>query len=171
MLKMRGNWAVLLGTAALVVGTGVAVGQPKSTRPTLTSPTPTAPTIAPLSPSAIGTPGPQLRSLAPLAPPPIVTTTPSSGGTARPDALASPTPLSSSPSELAASVAGGGGHTVQDCVGFWDKGTHMTKSEWRLACERSLHRLDNLKVDNLAGFAKQPGNQAAYSSGPCAGRF
>jgi hypothetical protein len=32
---------------------------------------------------------------------------------------------------------------------FWDRETHMTKSEWRAACERSQHRLDNLKIGNL----------------------
>jgi hypothetical protein len=31
-------------------------------------------------------------------------------------------------------------------MGFWDKGTHMTKREWRSACQRTLNRLDNLKV-------------------------
>jgi hypothetical protein len=34
-------------------------------------------------------------------------------------------------------------------MGFWDRGTHMTKSEWRAACQRSIHHLDNLKVENL----------------------
>jgi hypothetical protein len=34
-------------------------------------------------------------------------------------------------------------------MGFWDRGTHMTKGEWRAACQQSMHRLDNLKVENL----------------------
>ena len=34
-------------------------------------------------------------------------------------------------------------------MGYWDRGTHMTKSEWRGACERSARRLDNLKIDDL----------------------
>jgi hypothetical protein len=27
---------------------------------------------------------------------------------------------------------------------FWDRATHMSKSEWQAACERSLHRLDSV---------------------------
>jgi hypothetical protein len=34
-------------------------------------------------------------------------------------------------------------------MGFWDRETHMSKNEWRGACQRSARRLDNLKVDNL----------------------
>jgi hypothetical protein len=35
---------------------------------------------------------------------------------------------------------------------IWDRGTHMTKTEWRAACQRSLTRLDTLEIDN-AGAA------------------
>jgi hypothetical protein len=50
-------------------------------------------------------------------------------------------------------------------MGFWDRETHMSKSEWRGACERSAHRLDNLNVNNLSlGLPKKdadkhPGTQ------------
>jgi len=27
---------------------------------------------------------------------------------------------------------------------FWDSATHMTKAEWKAACERSVHRLDTI---------------------------
>jgi hypothetical protein len=54
-----------------------------------------------------------------------------------------------SSSEAAPSAPGGGGSTLADCMKFWDRETHMTKSEWRAACERSQHRLDNLKIGNL----------------------
>jgi hypothetical protein len=27
-------------------------------------------------------------------------------------------------------------------MGFWDRGTHMSKVEWRAACTRTLDRLD-----------------------------
>jgi hypothetical protein len=29
-------------------------------------------------------------------------------------------------------------------MGFWEKATHMSKSEWQAACQRSLHRLDSV---------------------------
>jgi hypothetical protein len=85
--------------------------------------------------------------IAPL--PPQVATTPLTGGSVRGDRLPTPTGPSDSPSQSAQSTAGGGGRTLQDCMGFWDRGTHMTKSEWRAACQRSIHRLDNLNVENL----------------------
>jgi hypothetical protein len=60
-----------------------------------------------------------------------------------------PNALSDSPSQAAPSTAGGGGRTLQDCLNFWDRQTHMTRSEWRAACERSLRRLDNLDIGRL----------------------
>jgi hypothetical protein len=29
--------------------------------------------------------------------------------------------------------------TLADCMSFWDAGTHMSKSEWRLTCQRTLN--------------------------------
>jgi hypothetical protein len=66
----------------------------------------------------------------------------SSGGPARTDLTASSAASSASPSESAPSVPGGGGDTLQACMGFWDRGTHMSKVEWRAACTRTLNRLD-----------------------------
>jgi hypothetical protein len=67
----------------------------------------------------------------------------------RTDKLPSPTALSASPSESAQSTAGGGGWGLKDCMAYWDRDTHMSKSEWRGACQRSAHRLDNLRIDDL----------------------
>src|SRR5262249_56644872 len=78
-----------------------------------------------------------------------VAPTPRTGARVRGDRPPTPTGPSDSPSQSAQSTAGGGGRTLQDCMGFWDRGTHMTKNEWRAACQRSIHRLDNLKVENL----------------------
>jgi hypothetical protein len=98
------------------------------------------PTAA-LPPSAIATPAPQTPAVAPLSPPPAQTIE-SSGGPARTDLTASSAASSASPSESAPSVPGGGGDTLQACMGFWDRGTHMSKVEWRAACTRTLNRLD-----------------------------
>jgi hypothetical protein len=46
-----------------------------------------------------------------------------------------------SASETAPSALGGGGKTLSDCMGFWDAGTHMTKQEWKAACQRTLSRI------------------------------
>jgi hypothetical protein len=38
-------------------------------------------------------------------------------------------------------LQGGGLDTLEACIGFWDRLTHMTKAEWKVACQRSLaHR-------------------------------
>jgi hypothetical protein len=34
-------------------------------------------------------------------------------------------------------------------MGFWDKGTHMSKQEWRRSCERTLNRLETLKAEAM----------------------
>lgn len=33
------------------------------------------------------------------------------------------------------------------CVDMWDRGTHMTKREWRRACQRVQNRLERLPVN------------------------
>jgi hypothetical protein len=91
-----------------------------------------------------------MTPLAPLAPlSPQVTTTPLTGGTVRTDRLPSPSGSSAGPSESAQSTAGGGGRTLEDCLKFWDRETHMTRGEWRTACQRSQRRLDNLNLQSL----------------------
>ena len=128
----------------------LAVAQSKSAAPAapkLSAPAAPASTPAPTPPSAIGAPVSSAPKIAPLSP--QITTTPLTGGSVRNDLLPTPTGPSDSPSQSAQSTPGGGGRTLQDCMGFWDRGTHMTRSEWRAACQRSIHRLDNLKVENL----------------------
>ena len=63
--------------------------------------------------------------------------------------MSSPASSSSSPTEAAPGLAGGGGKSLADCMGFWDRDTHMTKGEWKAACFRSLNRLSNLKPEAL----------------------
>jgi hypothetical protein len=43
-----------------------------------------------------------------------------------------------SPSESRPSSPGGGGKSLEDCMGFWDATTHMSKSEWRVTCLRTM---------------------------------
>jgi hypothetical protein len=38
-------------------------------------------------------------------------------------------------------LQGGGRDTLEGCISFWDRATHMTKAEWKAACQRSIvHR-------------------------------
>jgi hypothetical protein len=32
--------------------------------------------------------------------------------------------------------------TFADCMGYWERATHMSKSEWREACQRTLNGTD-----------------------------
>ena len=133
-----------------LAATPLAAAAPASTVPasaaksasTLPAPPP-AP--APTPASQIGAPAAQLQALAPLSPP-VTPTTLTAGGAARTD---SPSASSTSPTEAASGLAGGGGKSLEDCMGFWDRGTHMTKAEWRASCARSLNRLANLKPETL----------------------
>ena len=50
-----------------------------------------------------------------------------------------------SPSESVQSAPGGGGNTLQDCMNFWDSGTHMSKSEWRVTCQRIQRRIGSAR--------------------------
>jgi hypothetical protein len=34
---------------------------------------------------------------------------------------------------------------LAECIELWDAGTHMTKKEWRVACQRVQNRLDSLE--------------------------
>ena len=63
--------------------------------------------------------------------------------------MSSPASSSTSPTEAAPSTAGGGGKSMDDCMGYWDRDTHMTKAEWKGACARSINRLANLKVETV----------------------
>ena len=45
----------------------------------------------------------------------------------------------------APSAPGGGGKTLADCMGFWDRETHMTKPEWKAACLRTLQEYPSVR--------------------------
>jgi hypothetical protein len=104
-----------------------------------------APPPPPTPAAVIGAPSPQQQPPTPLSTP-LTLTTPTAGGNARTD---SASPSSASPTEAAPTIPGGGGRTLQSCIDFWDQQTHMSKSEWKIACSRSLHRLENLKVETI----------------------
>ena len=93
--------------------------------------------------SAIAAPQTPVPAIAPLSQQ-ITPQTLTAGGAARTD---SASPSSSSPTEAAPSIAGGGGKSLADCLGFWEPATHMSKSEWRAACQRSQNRLNAAVVD------------------------
>jgi hypothetical protein len=80
----------------------------------------------------IGTPAPILDVIAPSSSLPIpLSTTLGSGGSS------------------GVSLPGGGGGSLQDCLAFWDRETHMSKAEWKASCQRSIHRLENLPSFDL----------------------
>jgi hypothetical protein len=94
----------------------------------------------PPPPSAIGTPAPQPPGVAPLSPQ-VAPNILSGGGTPRPSGSGSLALTPGSPSEQAPSTPGGGGKTLSDCMAFWEPATHMSKSEWKAACQRTLNRI------------------------------
>jgi hypothetical protein len=144
-LPLTANSAAVNASAALAAPAAAATPAPKA--PSLPVAVPAA-APAPTPGAVIGAPTTQLQPIAPLSPP-VTTTTLTAGGTARTDTLTSSSGSSSSPSETAASTAGGGGKSLQDCMAFWDRDAHMTKAEWKGACSRSVHRLENTHVENL----------------------
>ena len=83
--------------------------------------------------------GAQVPSVAPLSPPvpPVV----SSGGGVPKQGSGSLALTPGSQGETAPSSPGGGGKTLSDCMGFWEPATHMSKAEWRAACQRTLNRI------------------------------
>jgi hypothetical protein len=92
-----------------------------SALPPLTTPSATLPATMPDIPPL------------PAMTPPLVTQLATGGSTQSSLALSS-----GSDSEAAPSRPGGGGKSLQDCMGFWDAATHMSKREWRAACKRTL---------------------------------
>ena len=98
-----------------------------------TIPTPPPPGVLP--PSAIAAPSAELPPIPPLSP--QLPTQFSTGGVVQPNMALSPG-VSASPSESAPSAPGGGGKSLADCMGFWDRETHMTKAEWKAACVRTM---------------------------------
>jgi hypothetical protein len=102
-------------------------------------------TVAPptMPPSAIGAPMERVPDIAPLSPqlPEQFAT----GGTTTSTLALSPGSSSSSPSESAPSAPGGGGKTLKDCMGFWERATHMTKAEWKAACLRTMDEFPDVQ--------------------------
>jgi hypothetical protein len=58
-------------------------------------------------------------------------------------ALASPAVLNAAPTGTTIPVpatvpfVSGPQETLAQCMGYWDAGTHMSKAEWRRACQRT----------------------------------
>jgi hypothetical protein len=115
-------------------------------------PTPPAPAAPPMA--TVVAPVGELQAIAPLAAPDTLTTfgtgRPSASGTAASPYFSYSAP--ESPSLAAPILPGGGGGTLKDCMGFWDRATHMTKNEWKAACQRTIHRLDDVERE----FARNP---------------
>jgi len=58
--------------------------------------------------------------------------------------------------------------TMDDCMGYWDAATHMSKNEWREACTRTLSGTDLGNVDLSApGYAapRRRGKQRGMPAG------
>jgi hypothetical protein len=89
----------------------------------------------PTPPSQIAAPAGELPPIPDLSP--QLQTQFSTGGVVQPNMALSPG-VSPSPSESAPSAPGGGGKSLADCMGFWDRETHMTKAEWKAACVRTM---------------------------------
>jgi hypothetical protein len=62
----------------------------------------------------------------PLPPVPTTVTTQTSGGSG------------------GVQLSGGGRDTLEGCISFWDRETHMTKAEWKAACQRSIAHRDEI---------------------------
>jgi hypothetical protein len=99
----------------------------------------------------------------PLAPLPSLSATPSAGSgssiaaapyssSSNPTSSNQASPAPAPPTQAAPRLLGGGGDTLEACMGYWDRATHMTKKEWRVSCQRTLHRLDDVAKE----FAQMP---------------
>jgi hypothetical protein len=90
-----------------------------------------------MPPSAIAAPTPELTPIAPLSS--QLQTQFLTGGGVQPNLALSPGGGTlASPSQSAPSAPGGGGKSLADCMGFWDRQTHMSKAEWKAACVRTM---------------------------------
>jgi len=121
----------------------IAVAQRAGGRSTSGSPTSGTITPAPAPQSAIGAPMQRAPAVAPLSPS-LQTPSSSSGGSTQ-RSTGSGVANKGSPSESAPSAPGGGGKTLQDCMRFWDRDTHMSKAEWRAACARAQRSIETAK--------------------------
>jgi hypothetical protein len=109
----------------------------------LSSTAPSTPTTSPTNPqSTIAPPAPTAQQIAPLSP--SLPTGQSTGGTL-PNGGSGQGSLALSPGTPAPSQPGGGGKSLQDCMNFWDRQTHMTKAEWREACKRTMQEFPTIR--------------------------
>jgi len=107
----------------------------------ITAPTPPA-SAATSPPPAIGRPLNQLNQgttplnqadtllttpVGPLPPAPTTVTTATTGGSS------------------GIALQGGGRDTLEGCISFWDRATHMSKAEWKVACQRSIVHREEIK--------------------------
>ena len=145
---------------------GIAAPQ-RSTTPSSPSVRPSSSIGAVTDPSR-GTPssssaGSSLRSVGTIAAPPPPSTTPSSpligtplnqlnqGNTLLTAPIVSlpPAPTTNTTQTSGGSsgiqLQGGGSDTLEGCIGFWDRATHMTKAEWKVACQRSIVHREEVK--------------------------
>jgi len=58
---------------------------------------------------------------------------------------------------------GGGAETLASCMSFWDRGTHMTRAEWRQTYNRTLNGID-LPVEMGGPVAQSSGTRHAAAS-------
>ena len=60
--------------------------------------------------------------------------------------------------------------TVDDCMGYWDTETHMSKAEWRAACQRTLNGTDMGGLDLLAPEPAAASKRAMHRRSPAGSR-
>jgi len=144
-LVLTGLFAFAASVAIAQRGGGAGTSGSSTTAPRITTPSAPAPsTTQSPAQSAAGTPMQRVQPITPLSPSFQTPSTSSGGGTQRStgSSLGGGT---GSPSESAQSAPGGGGNTLQDCMNFWDSGTHMSKLEWRAACLRIQRRIGSAR--------------------------
>jgi hypothetical protein len=70
-----------------------------------------------------------------------------SAGVAFAEVVAPPRPAGAAPSSTeAASKRSALEAAVADCERMWDRGTHMTKTEWSQTCRRVQNRIQQLEL-------------------------
>lgn len=133
-------------TLAQRASSGATSSAPRSLG-SIGSTAPAAPSASPTTPqSMVAPPAPSVPPVAPLSP--SLSTQFSTGGTVQNGATGQGSLALSpgaSPSESAPSKPGGGGKSLQDCMAFWDRDTHMTKAEWRVACKRTMQEYPTVR--------------------------
>jgi len=60
--------------------------------------------------------------------------------------------------------------TLDDCMGYWDAETHMSMTEWRVACRRTLNGTDMGGLDLLAPEYAANSGRSRHRSPPVGSR-